>query len=1334
MMTGLSPSLSSLRLLGVALLLSSGPLGASTPADSDLFENKIRPVLIEKCYSCHSAAKQKGGLRLDSRESILKGGASGTAAIPGNPDRSLLIRAIRRIEDELKMPPGDAPLAPEQIQAFAAWVKMGLPFPGSATTDPKAALDLAQARRFWSFQPLKEISLPRVKQADWPAGPIDQFVLARLEEKGMKPSPTSDKRSLLRRVTYDLTGLPPAPEEVDAFLRDTSTEAYARVIDRLLISPQYGVKWGRHWLDVARYGDTRWVGAGEDRRWPFAFTYRDWVIHAFNDDMPYDRFVTLQLAADQTPGVTAADQAALGFLTVGRWFTGNLHDVIDDQIDVVTRGFLGLTVQCARCHDHKFDPISARDYYSLYGLFAASRLPVEGTGMLAELPEVTARPVDPATENEVIRLRQEQEQFLATRLQAVRGEFRQQAKIEQYMLAAESVVKKTDKDVRELAKARELNETILFRWVRYLQRTVKSPHPIFGPWHTFAAVPEAELSARAKALAEQETAGKKLNRHVAAILAPAPASLEELARSYAKLFLKLDGAEQAADADDEAIRQVLRNNDSPVQVGLGELGQLLSREDQDQLFRMRRSLLAKQNELPKMADRYLLAQSELVGVMAEVKEFLDRRKATVVAEARSAAKIADYLMAARDAQGADDFKFRSIVNSRKLSDRLLRRWVEFLQRSAERDDPVFAAWRAFSAIPEAEFARSAGAVSSQVRQAPRHRMVAQAFVAEPRSLREVATRYGELIAKLAGSLLAPDKEAESLRQVSAAGDSPLAFGADEALDYFTRKDLDELRNQENKLARIYLEQTGAAPRAMVLQESPRGYSQKVFVRGNPNVPGEDGHGGFLSVLSDEKRPPFRKGKGRWDLAQAIVDPTNPLAARVMVNRVWQWHFGAPLIRTPSDLGTRGESPSHPELLDWLARRFVANGWSIKQLHRDIMLSATYRQSSQDNPACRAIDPDNRLLWRMSHRRLSFEELRDSLLVAGGELDWTTRGRPVDLTGAGARCRTVFGVVDRVNLPGFYRYFDFPSADAHVPTRHETIIPQQALFMMNSSFFLDQAARLSRRTEIPGQSPADRINALYRLAYGRAPGAEELALGLEFISSAPPPTPAGPESPRRDSAVDAEEDPWRYGHGHFGEKEGRVLKFESFPYFNGQWRGGAQEVDPRLGRCSLHSQGGTTGGAGAPAVIRRWVAPRDGKVSITCTLASQAKSIQPQGDGHRGRIVSSRGGQLGHWLVHGTEEAIEISGVEVRRGDTIDFVVEGRGRDQNGGFNWAPVIRMEGGKETSAPKKDAPKGPRVVWEAAKDFKGKPTQNVADQAGVWERYAQVLLEANEFLFLD
>jgi Protein of unknown function (DUF1553)/Protein of unknown function (DUF1549)/Planctomycete cytochrome C len=1309
-------------LLWVAVVFCVGRADAqqdSTRADIEFFENKIRPVLVERCAKCHSAqSKQnKGGLRLDSRDQLLKGGRSGPAAISGDPERSLLIRAIRRIDDDLKMPPEvDDKLNPVQVQDFVAWVKMGLPFPSAKGAKPLAnpSVDLAEARRFWSFQPLKNPPLPKVKQTNWPLDPIDQFILANLEAKGMKPSVPADRRRLLRRATYDLTGLPPTPQEMESFLADSSPDAYAKAVDRLLASPQYGAQWGRHWLDVARYGDTKWVGAGEDRRWPFAYTYRDWVIAALNRDMPYDRFVTLQLAADQVPDGSPSDQAALGFLTVGRWFTGNVHDVIDDQIDVVTRGFLGMTVQCARCHDHKYDPISTKDYYSLYGLFAAARMPVEGAGVLAELPEIGPRPVDAAVQKDLNGMQARLDTFLQDRLTAVRDEFRAPENLAKYLLAAQSVVKKTDNDVRALAKAQMLNEHILLRWVRYLQRTNRNPHPIFGPWHAFAALSESEFAAKATGLADQEKSNKTTNRHIVAILTPAPASLAELGRRYVQLLAKFDVAETRTDADEEMLRQVLRNNDGPVQVSLGELGQYMSKDERDRMVQMRRDVLARLASLSDNADQFLAYQHEAAPVVAEVADFLQKRRAAVAASIRSPEKIAEYLLAARDAE-ADDTRFRSIVNSRKLSERLLRRWIDFLKLNADRNDAVFAAWRAFAALAEKEFADKVPAVTAEIRKSPRNRIVAEAFATTPASLKDVASSYGQLIAKYNGLVPSQNVEEESLRQVSIALDSPLSFEPDEVFDYFTRKDMDELRGKENKLARLYLDSPGAAPRAMILKESPRGYAQKVFVRGNPNILGEDAPSRFLAVLSSSDQKQFSKGKGRFELAQAIVDPSNPLTARVIVNRVWQWHFGAGLIRTPSDLGTRGAEPSHAELLDSLARQFIADRWSLKKLHRRIMLSATYRQSSQDNPTARTADPENRLLWRMNRRRLSFEEIRDSVLATAGRLDDTASGRPIDLTKAGSRGRTIYGTVDRITLPGFYRYFDFPGRDAHTAERHETITPQQALYMMNNTFMMDQAAHLARRIESLAKAPpAERIAALYRLVYARSPSAEELALGQEFVASA---TPAPDES--------ALNSPWRYGYGAYSEKLGRVVDFEPFHFFaNGQWRGGKQEIDPSLGRCSLNARGGNAGRDSSLAVIRRWIAPYDGKISISGVLSSQLNSTQPQGDGVRGRIVSSRKGKLGAWLVHGTEEFTDLGGVEIQRGDTIDFVVDGRGRDTFGGFTWAPVLRMEG--------TDASKNAKLLWDAAKDFNG--SAPVASRYGAWERYAQVLLEANEFLFLD
>ncbi len=1291
-------------------------------ADVEFFENRIRPVLVEHCYECHSAGAKnlKGGLRLDSREAMLKGGDTGPAVIAGNPNASLLIRALRREDKNLKIPEGDrAPLTPAQIEDFVTWIGRGAAYPRSGKTVklPQAAPDaLAQSRRFWSFQPIAQPSSPRVKRTDWCRNYIDTFVLGRLEEKGLSPSPPADRRTLLRRATYDLTGLPPTPGEINAFVADASPQSFGKVVDRLLASPHYGEQWGRHWLDVARYADTRWVGAAEERRFPFAYTYRDWVIGALNRDMPYDRFVTLQLAADQVPGgAEKSDLAALGFLTVGRWFTGIVHDVIDDQIDVVTRGFLGMSAQCTRCHDHKFDPIFTDDYYSLYGVFAASRMPVEATGMLAELPEVDPSVIDAATENDIATARKQIDQFLLDHQARVRDEFGTPKKMAEYLLAAESAIAIPDKQVKEFIKSRELNETIINRWLRIMKRTVKEPHPVWSPWHALAALSEQDFAAKAPAVLEQEKA-KRPNKNVLAILSPAPASLGEFADRYVRLLIKFDQAEQVPDREEEAIRQIVRGNESPTRIPVGELAPFFSKEEFAQIVAWRRAALAKLARMSSGDDAALAFRKEVAPLVEDVRVFLKSRADAMSGEFGAPEKIAEYLLAAQEGRSADELRMKSIANGKKLSERMLQRWVAFLKRGADENEPVFAIWRAFCGMSEKDFTARAPALLAELKKSPRNRLVAEAFDVPPASLRDVAIRYGAVIAKFDKPEPTADADSEAIRQISAGPQSLTHLARDEVADFITQKEKDELKNKETKLLRLYVDHPGTGGRAMVLHETPRSYAQRVFVRGNPTSLGRDTSGKFLAVLRDEQSRPFSHGKGRYELAQAITNPSNPLTARVMVNRVWLEHFGAGLVRTPSDFGTRGDAPSHPELLDSLAQRFMAGGWSLKKLHRDIMLSATYQQSSDDNPAARQVDAENRLLWRMNRRRLSFEQIRDSLLIVAGRLDDAIGGKAEDLLKAGSYRRTVYGLIDRTIVPGVYRYFDFPSADAHIAERHETIIPQQALFMMNNGMVMDQAWHLAHRPELATLSdPQRRIAMMYRLAYGREPNSQEMSLGIQFIASAP----------QKDAAK--LDDAWRYGFGRFDEKAGRVRVFELLPYFgNNTWKGGAQENDPQLGRCSLNARGGFVGNERSRSAIRRWIAPCDGTFSIMGTLSSQPNSLVPTGEGVRGRIVSSRGGQLGVWIAQGTEEPTNVDSIEIRGGDAIDFIAEFRGgQEAFGNFMWAPVIRV---KNAGA---DASKGMKLVWDAAKDFGGATN---AKQYGIWERYAQVLLESNEFLFLD
>jgi hypothetical protein len=697
-----------LPLIGLgAILTSSGgrPAPAADtgpdPAQVEFFEKQVRPLLAKSCYECHGPTKKRGGLRLDSRAALLAGGDSGPALVPGQPDKSRLVQAVHYDNETLRMPP-KGKLPEKQVAVLTAWVKMGAPWPDTGTTARPAAPPsgfkiTAKDRAFWAFRPVKEPPLPPVQDGAWAQSPIDRFILTGLEKKGLRPAPPADKRALLRRVTFDLIGLPPTPEEVDAFLADDSPWAFAKVVDRLLSSPHYGERWARHWLDVARYGEDQ-AHSFRPRKYPDGFRYRDWVVQAFNADMPYDRFAVEQIAGDLLDGPgRAARLAATGFFALGPVYYGRATaDEWDDRVDTLARGFLGLTVACARCHDHKFDPIPTRDYYSLAGVFAS-----------------------------------------------------------------------TD-----------------------YQEHVLTPR---------------------------------------------------------------------GDIDDKA-----------------------------------------------------------------VQEPTDRAK---------------------------------------------------------------------------------------------------------------------------------DKK------------------------------------QPRK------------PVVHALKEGARPVNLKVHLRGNPATLGEEAPRRFLAVLAGDDAPPFRQGSGRLELARAIASMDNPLTARVFVNRVWAHHFGRGIVATPSNFGSLGERPTHPELLDYLAARFVANGWSVKALHREVLLSAAYRMSSRHDEKNSKIDPDNRLLWRMNRRRLEVEPWRDALLAVAGNLDRTLGGPPQDLESAGNRRRTLYAAVSRHNLDPVLRLFDFPDPNLTSGQRAVTIVPLQQLFVLNSDFMVRQAQGLAGRVTAGGGSAEARIRRAFLLAYGRAPRDREVQLGVRFLAGA-----------------------------------------------------------------------------------------------------------------------------------------------------------------------------------------------------------------------------------------
>ncbi len=1070
---------------------------AADPDGVEFFEKRIRPVLVERCYSCHAEGAKaiKGGLRLDTRELTLKGGDSGAAVVPGDPDKSLLIRAVRFTDEELQMPPKKK-LPPEIIADLEAWVRRGAPDPrtgGPAVKSP----DQEKAARHWAFQAPKEPALPAVKNAALAKSPIDAFVLARLEEAGFKLQPAADKRTLLRRAFIDLVGLPPAAAELEAFEADASPDAFAKQVDALLARPAYGERWARHWMDVSRYSDTKGYTFQEERRFPYSYTYRDWLIRAFNDDLPYDKFLTYQVAADRM-NLAGAEQrhlAAMGFLTLGRRFLNRIPDIIDDRLDVLFRGTQGVSVGCARCHDHKFDPISTKDYYSLYGVFASS--------------------IEP-------------------------------------------------KDLPLIQMGEKSKENLAY---------------------------------------EQEIA-------------------------------KLQG---------------------------------------------------------------------------EVQKFRETRHKEITAKLREVKSVAAYLEAAQEARGLKDDELRKLAEKRDLFAHVLTRWRDLLDRTAKTPDPVWIAWHALAApkpgVP-------AGADPRFV----------EAFKTPPTSLKDAAARYAAVLV--------------ALKALDAEGSPPNPPFAE--LDrVYTRADRDKQKQLENKVQAVQVSHPGAPSRAMVLQDGPI-HEPHVFIRGNPNSLGEKVPRQFLSILSGPKREPFKDGSGRLDLVRQIASKENPLTARVLVNRVWAEHFGRGLVPTPSDFGLRNDPPSHPALLDWLALRFMEDGWSVKKLHRRILLSAAWQQRSDDVPAAREKDPENTLLWRQNRRRLDFEAMRDSMLSVSGLLDPAMGGRPVQISEnptaqqkmqaetivntvgdpgqeRSSKRRSVYLYIDRQNLPNTFRNFDFASPDTHSPQRFITTVPQQALFLMNSPFAVELAVGLIQRPEVVRESDVEqRIAALYRTVYGRAPSAAEQTLGRAYLE--------GEE--RSGPALAAGPSGWQQGYGSYDEASKRLKSFTALPHFEGgAWQGGRKMPDPKLGWLLLTAEGGHPGAVAAGATVRRWVAPKDAVVSITGVLAHR----QAQGDGVRARIASSRLGELASWTAHNTEAETAMSRVEVKAGDFIDFIVDCRGEESFDSFAWAPVIRtVETATATGA-------SPAQEWSAAKGFRG-PEGRARKALGSWERYAQALLLANEFMFVD
>ncbi|MDP7276633.1 MAG: PSD1 and planctomycete cytochrome C domain-containing protein [Planctomycetaceae bacterium] len=982
-------------LAAIGFLVSSAvvPVNATADDNRDFFEVRIRPLLIKHCLKCHGPKKQESGLRLDSREGWAKGGDRGTSIVPGKSRDSLLIKAINHSASAPKMPPAGK-LSTAQIADLTTWIQRGAYDPRKLATKDTSArrMSLDQAKLFWSYQPIASPAVPKVKNIAWVHTPVDAFIRARLQERGLSPVTEADKRTLIRRATFDLTGLPPTPDDIRAYLEDDTPHAWETLVERLLNSPAYGERWGRHWLDVARYADT--AGDGADYPVREAYKYRDWVIRAFNRDMPFDQFVQEQIAGDilarrdSTDNLDryAAQVTATGFLAIGKRYgykPSPDYQYLDfaDVIDSVGRSLLGLTLGCARCHEHKYDAVSMADYYALYGILQSTTWAFPG-GEEQKRPSHFSPLVPPQLFADLEKAKAGELARLDAKLSDLK---RRQMKLDPSWQAGG-----VDLGFESQKAGQRPGSPWVCAGPIEITTTAQSP---FSHVH-----PKGSLGVRIGSGKPTDglryvfkdglraTPGRMM--HFTVDFRSVAGSSEAGAfRFYlGRGVVQSLAVECSATATEFAIRN-------------GKKWETIRRITPGTWYTLRLSI-----------DPAKKTFSGVIGTRDDLTTFKNKSVGP------GWDGIANCFIC--DATGH--------VNGPACS--------RDLDNIGLQDEP-FAAAGSKPVVPKTAIpgvGKQVIAITKEIK-----------TLTSQRQLRAARSAYG------------------------------VAYGVSEATPVNAR----------------------------------------IQLRGEPHQLGKEIPRRFLEVLGGDRLPKNAAGSGRLELARWMTRRTNPLTARVFVNRVWRWHFGQGLVSTPSDFGARGQRPTHPRLLDWLAAGFIESGWSVKSLHRLIMKSRTYRLASDDDDTNLRIDPENRWHWRYSRRPLDAESIRDAMLALSGHLDRTVPQPhpfpPVNTWGFtihhpfhavyDSNHRSVYLMVQRNRRHPYLALFDAADPNQSVASRQPTTTPTQALYLMNSPFVHARSEGLAIRLLASPGDPEHVVRLAFEMAHGRLPGDREVQNAVAFVT-------------------------------------------------------------------------------------------------------------------------------------------------------------------------------------------------------------------------------------------